>query len=231
VRATTLRSQYENFQVEDAIRELLLAQELDPNAGLHQLAYMYAHVGLEDKWPPLIDRALELDPGNQLYKDTYAAYYYIAEKPDEGLAIEKRLFHRGPGLNYYRSKRMVKELRNLLEAAARKGDQGDFGIPALLLAFEGRHREAQAAIPVALKKARRDLAYHHVTYDLARTWALDGKATEAVKLLRDTAEMGFPCYPVFQRDTMLDRIRQAPEFIAFLNEQKLRWEAVNREFQ
>jgi predicted Zn-dependent protease len=54
---------------------------------------------------------------------------------------------------------------------------------AQLLALQGKHREAQAAVPQVMGKVRRDKAYHHFTYEMARIYALDGKGKEALKWL------------------------------------------------
>ena len=49
-----------------------------------------------------------------------------------------------------------------------------------------------------------------------RSTARMGRAKDAVASLREAAETGFPCYPLFARDPNLDRIRQDPHFQAFL---------------
>jgi hypothetical protein len=48
------------------------------------------------------------------------------------------------------------------------------------------------------------------------------KVSREVKLntVSDTAATGLPCYPLFDRDPYLNRIRQAPEFIQFMAEMK-----------
>ena len=53
---------------------------------------------------------------------------------------------------------------------------------------------------------------HHVRYRIATTYAQLGKAGEAVRWLRQSAETGFPCYPWFTRDTLLDPVRLDPLF-------------------
>jgi hypothetical protein len=65
---------------------------------------------------------------------------------------------------------------------------------------------------------------------LACIYALEGKSDEAVKWLRETADKGFPCHPLFERDAYLSRIRQAPEFIKFMSEMKTQNEMYRREF-
>jgi TolB-like protein/predicted Ser/Thr protein kinase len=232
-RSFILYSQYENFQIDEAIRELHRAQKLDPNAGVSELAGLYFHIGLENLWKTFRAQSLELDPNSQHLKVDAVYEYYLCGRADEGLAAERRYFNRGPGIHYYREKRMLKELRPLVEDAYRKNqlDPWDTGHPALLLALEGRHREAQAAAPGIIAKVRRNRSYHHAAYDMARTYALGGNAPEAVKWLRAAATAGFPCYPFFLRDSFLDPIRQHPEVTAFLAEQKVKWEARAREFQ
>lgn len=234
VRGVLLFSQYGDFHMEEGIRALRMAQKLDPNAGLNYLAYCYAHIGLQDMWPPLKERELEIDPSSQLGKETFAGYYYMNGQDEEARAIERRFLDRGPGIQYYSEKRMVKELRPLVMAAyernpSRVGYHG--GNPALLFALEGRHREAQEAIPGIMAKTSRDIGYHHVTYDFARVWALAGNVSEAMKMLQATADTGMPSYPRFRNDSMLDLIRRDPAFIRFLDQQKSRWEAASREFQ
>ena len=47
-RFQLLYSEFEGYQAEAAAREALLANQLNPNVGHAELAYMYNHLGLED---------------------------------------------------------------------------------------------------------------------------------------------------------------------------------------
>jgi hypothetical protein len=51
------------------------------------------------------------------------------------------------------------------------------------------------------------------------------KPEQAIKWLETAADDGFPCYPLFERDTNLDSLRQDPRFITFLEKQKQQWES------
>ena len=51
-RFQLLYSQFEGYQAEAAAREALLANQLNPNVGHGELAYMYNHLGLEDLADP-----------------------------------------------------------------------------------------------------------------------------------------------------------------------------------
>jgi tetratricopeptide (TPR) repeat protein len=231
-RAFIFDSQYAGWQQEAAIRELRLAQQLDPNVGHAELAALYNHLGLEDQSLKEIDLALNLDPNNDRVKDQYLNMYFQTARPDEALEASQRLFHRSPDLWYYLEKRMVKEAEPLVEreyqqnpdaAGARKNR-------ALLLALQDTHREAEAAVPAILEKALRNRGYHHLTYDIARIYALGGGTEEAMKWLRVTVKEGFPSYPLFARDAFLDSIRRDPAFVQFMREMKMRWEGYRREF-
>jgi tetratricopeptide (TPR) repeat protein len=126
---------------------------------------------------------------------------------------------------------MVKEAEALVEETFQKEPRSSWALAnkALLLASQGKQRAAEAAIPSILK-GRRNRGYHHVTYYIARIYALGGRSEEALRWLRETAKEGFPCYPLFARDSFLDPIRRDPAFIQFMAEMKARWEGYQREF-
>jgi serine/threonine protein kinase len=77
---------------------------------------------------------------------------------------------------------------------------------------------------VADEQARKRLVREACIY------ALEGRSDEAVKWLREAAVTGFPCYPLFERDAYLNRIRQVPEFIQFMAEMRAQNERYRREF-
>lgn len=102
---------------------------------------------------------------------------------------------------------------------------------AFLSALKGDFRTTEEEVSFMLSDFNpKNFAYHHATYDIACLYALGGKSDEAVKWLRKTAAEGFPSYTLFQRDPYLNRIRQAPEFIRFMEEMKARHERYRREF-
>jgi tetratricopeptide (TPR) repeat protein len=222
----------EGWRVEAAVRELRLAQQLDPNAGHAELADLYNHIGLERQAVEEFENALKVDPNNDRVKNFHVDWYFVSARPDEGLEASKRFYNRGPGLRYYLEKRMVKEAAPLVEQEYQKdpSSPSKFVNQILLRALQGKHREAEAAVPSILEKERSYRGYHHGTYNIARIYALGGKSNLAVKWLRVTVKEGFPCYPLFARDSFLDPIRNDPAFIQFLAEMKERWEGYQREF-
>jgi tetratricopeptide (TPR) repeat protein len=231
VRSFIAFSQYEGWQVADAIRELRLAQKLDPNVGHSELADLYVHIGLEEQALEEYEIALQADPGNDEIKTFFANMYMITARPDEFLQVNQRFFNRGPDFIYYLEKRKAQEAELLVEQAFQKEPGSPWALAqrATLLTLQGKQQEAEAAIPL-IQKARKNRGYHHATYGIARIYGMGGKSEAAVKWLRVTAQEGFPCYPLFARDPFLDRIRSDPAFAQFMTEMKTRWENYQSEF-
>ncbi len=226
-------SHYEDWQTETAIREALLAKQLDPGISNQVLGAIYYHIGLEEQAIKEYETALERDPTSDTVKESYWYMYRNLNKPDEWLASNQQLYNRGPDGRYYLEKRMLKEAEPLVEEAYFKNPDEPRARRdrALLRALQSRHSEAQAAVPGILENVRRYKGYHHYPYDIARIYALDDKSEEALKWLRITVNEGFPCYTLFARDPFLDPIRKDPAFIEFITEMKIRWEGYRREFE
>ena len=51
-----------------------------------------------------------------------------------------------------------------------------------------------------------------------------GRNEESLRWLRRTAADGFPCYPLFEKDPLLARLRLDRDFKTFLGEMKAGWE-------
>jgi eukaryotic-like serine/threonine-protein kinase len=231
-RHLILWSAYEGYQTEAAIRELLLTQQLNPGIGHLELGVIYWHNGLEDQAGRELQRALEIDPTSEKVKAEIYNSTALSGRTDEGLAAQRRFFDRDPGLKYYLEKNRLNDAQPLLEQALAK-DPNDPEVrlrKALFLALKEDFHAAEAEIPWILEHIQKNRAYHHHAYEIARVYALAGKRQEAIKWLRETAGTGLPCYPLFERDPYLNRVRQAPEFIQFMSEMKAQLEKYQREF-
>lgn len=231
-----LVSAYEGWQSEAAVRELLLAQQLNPNVGHVELGGVYYHLGLEDLGDRAYQRALDIDPTSEHVKNMITAHYILLNKYDEWLAAYQKFHPDKPitHIKYLMGKGRLDEAQKVINEYLAKNP--DRPIPpmqkAFLSALKGNFRAAEAEIPAMLsQKNPQDFAYHHVTYDVACIYALTGKSDEAVKWLRKTAAEGFPSYTLFERDPYLNRIRQAPEFIRFMEEIKAQNERYKSEFE
>ena len=95
---------------------------------------------------------------------------------------------------------------------------------ALLAAAAGDQRCAEERIRSAIKIGEGYEHFHHTAYIIASTYALMNKTEPAMKYLRMAAEDGFPCYPLFDRDSNLNNIRKNPRFVQFMADQKKQWQ-------
>ena len=229
-----LGSAYEGWQTEAAVRELLLAQRLNPNVGHVELGSIYYHLGLEDLGDRAYQRALDIDPTSEHVKFMIHAHIRLVNKYDEWFATYQKFNPDVPTLSWYlMGKGRLDEAQKKLDELSVKypNNAGVKFEQALLAALKGNFRTTKAEIAFILSGTNpQAFNYHHATYRIAYLYAVGGKSDEAVKWLRETANKGFPSYTLFQRDPYLDRIRQAPEFIQFMEEMKAHHERYKREF-
>jgi TolB-like protein len=224
-RFQLLYSEFEGYQGDAAAREALLANQLNPNVGHWELTYMYTHLGLDDLAMRELDRAIEIDPTSDAVKNSKLLIYEVQGKYDD-YAADRTLPRDGRvEAMYLMSKGRLDDAQKAIDAWKVAGDQiAPIELPptqALLFALKGDFHAAEAEIPGILEKhPLKDPLYHHVTYDIACIYALEGNSAEAVKWLKESAVWGFHLYPRYTRDPFLDRIRQSPEFIKFLGEMK-----------
>ena len=232
-RFQLLYSEFEGYQVEAAVREVRLANQLNPNVGHEQLAYMYNHLGLEDLAARELARALEIDPTSSSVKDTTILMYQVQSRYDDYAADRSVSRSLTSEAWYLTGKGRLDDAQKVIDdwSSKRPDDPNLAPAKALLFAAKGDFRAAEAAIPnVLAEHPLKDPLYHHATYDIACIYALEGNSAEAVKWLRESAVTGFHLYPRYTRDAFLNRIRQSPEFIQFLGEMKTENDRYRREF-
>jgi DNA-binding winged helix-turn-helix (wHTH) protein/TolB-like protein len=229
-----LGSAYEGWQTEAAVRELLLAQRLNPNVGHVELGSIYYHIGLEDLADRAYQRALDIDPTSEHVKGMIHSHLRLVNKYDEWLAAYRKFKGQAPTPVWYlMGKGRLDEAQKKIDELSVKypNEPGVKYDQSLLAALKGNFRVTDAELTFLLSDVNpQAFNYHHGTYDMACLFALGGKSDEAVKWLRETATKGMPSYTLFQRDPYLDRIRQAPEFIRFMEELKAHYDRYQREF-
>jgi serine/threonine-protein kinase len=226
-------SQFEGYNGEAAARELRLANQLNPNVGHSDLAYLYNHLGLEDLAARELARAKEIDPTSESLWNTSLLMYEVQSRYDDYFADRTVPHEARNEVWYFIGKGRLDDAQKAMDAWAAKRPN-DVELPAMkavLLASQGDFAAAEALIPTILARhPLKDPLYHHAMYDIACVFALQGKSAEAVKWLRESAVTGFHLYPRYTRDGLLSRIRQSPEFIQFLAEMKAENDRYRREF-
>jgi hypothetical protein len=55
-----------------------------------------------------------------------------------------------------------------------------------------------------------------------------GKTDATLQWLREAAESGFPCYPLFERDPNLESLRSDPRWSSLMAEIKQNWERYSK---
>jgi TolB-like protein len=197
-RFQLLYSEFEGYQAEAAVREALLVSQLNPNVGHYELAYMYTHLGLEDLAARELARALEIDPTSDALKESTLLMYEVQSRYDD-YAADRRVRHDGRSEVWYLiGKGRLDDAHKAIDAwSAQQPDSVNLRpMKAVLLASKGDFHAAEAEIPIILgRHPNKDPLYHHVTYDIACVYALEGKSGEAVKWLRESAVSGFHLYP------------------------------------
>lgn len=237
VRHELYWSFYGGFNIGAAIRELQRAQEINPSQGHHQLGILYAHLGLENAAARELGRSLEQDPNSAARQAWYVEAFDLVSKPQEAIAAWGKLENAQGAGSFMRKSFLWAQQFEQAEAVIRNDLARAPDNPmarsnlALLTAVRGNFAQAEAELPELIRRAQRSRAFHHVVYNAASIYALQGKGEQAVEWLRKTVETGMPNYTLFSRDPHLDRIRKHPAFVAFMDDLKPRWEAYKREFE
>jgi Flp pilus assembly protein TadD len=98
---------------------------------------------------------------------------------------------------------------------------------ASLAAARGNRKRAEELLRTVLAGAYMD---HHVAYSLGAAYAQLGEANEAVRWLRQAADTGFPCYPWYERDPLLQPLSNNAEFRRFKEVLQKSWESAKTRY-
>jgi TolB-like protein/DNA-binding winged helix-turn-helix (wHTH) protein/Flp pilus assembly protein TadD len=235
-RGYLLWSRANDWSYERAVADYRHALELNPNLAEahHQLANVYNHVGLVDKADAEIKKAVAVDPLNTGIRYRVAINLLYQGKYDESLAVMRDSQKFMPSLWAFQTSFALQHIGRRREAQERidqllKTEPPDrsgslTAMQALLAADAGDAPLAQLKIQDAVAKGRGYQHFHHVAYAVASAYALLDKHEQALRYLRMAADDGFPCYPLFEHDSNLNKLRTDPRFLSFMAEQKKQWE-------
>jgi DNA-binding winged helix-turn-helix (wHTH) protein/TolB-like protein/Tfp pilus assembly protein PilF len=97
-----------------------------------------------------------------------------------------------------------------------RADRPDIRAQASLASIEAASKRRTEALERIAEIRRVSDLDHHVTYSLGAAYSQLGQPEESIGFLEQAADEGFPCYPWFERDPLLDPIRKNPRFIRLL---------------
>jgi tetratricopeptide (TPR) repeat protein len=236
VRGAIIWTHADRFPHEQAVSSLKRAIALDPGLeeAHQQLGVVYSHIGLFEKSEEEFKKTLEINPGNavarlrlgilDLQRCEYARALVALKQvpPQTSRAIVERSMATAL-LNLAETDEASKIVENYL---ANYQDEGGnvTSVKALLYAKAGKTEDAEATIREAIRIGQSFQHFHHTTYNIACAYALLNNREEALKWLRYTAEDGFPCYPMFEKDPNLSSLRNDARFVSYMSELKQQWE-------
>ena len=119
----------------------------------------------------------------------------------------------------------LKVLRSIRRAG--RPDVRAQAVLASIEAAEGNHAASRALVQQIVAQPYRD---HHIAYSLAAAQAQLGELDTALRWLREAADTGFPCYPWFERDPLLEPLRRSPQYRAFASEMRRRFEVASARY-
>ena len=235
-RGYLLWSRANGWSHERAVADYRHALDLNLNLAEahHQLANVYNHVGLLDKADEEIKKAVALDPLNTGIRFRVGINLLYQGKYDESL-VELRdserfsppfwAFQTSFALQHLGKRKEAQEKINAWLITIPLDPGGSLtAMQALLAADAGDAALAERKIQEAIAKGRGYQHFHHVAYAAASAYALLDKHEQSLRYLRMAADDGFPCYPLFDHDSNLNKLRTDPRFLSFMAEQKKQWE-------
>jgi DNA-binding winged helix-turn-helix (wHTH) protein/TolB-like protein len=236
--ASAAGTEYRGFDWRVVINESGTALALDPSLDLAHLARMraYYHLGLFDEARQEGVRARAVNPSANVERDRLEIALMLFGGQYSGAVNEAaRLVSEtdAPAARQYLGLARyyagdAKGAREML-GSIRRGDDPDVRAQASLASVEaatGMRNEARARIVEILRGSELD---HHVAYSVGAALAQVGDLDAAVRWLTRAADTGFPCYPWFERDPLLDPVRQHPQFVELSARLRTAHEQMRRE--
>ena len=220
---------YSDTDWDKCISEARKALELDPTLELphHNMATAFYHLGFSDLSDQESLAGLAANPEsrydatlNRARSALYGGNYRTAEQ----LALQVKYSWIVAEARFYldhfeESERGLREI--IASPKARVSARRARASLASILAAAKRRNEAEAVLHPLLTGPPHD---HHVSYRIATAHAQLGRLEEAVRWLKKSAETGFPCYTWFDRDPLLDPVRQLASFRRLMDEQREEWQ-------
>jgi serine/threonine protein kinase len=224
-------------RVEQAVPLLRsVLQDSPNNAEAHwELGYAYRFGGMLNESVAECEKARQNNPQVKINSSAMNSYLYLGEydKFLQSLPVNNSvyiLFYRGFA-EYYLNNR---------EQAASDFDRAYEQNPSLLPAAVGKalgdsikHNNAAGLKLLQQTESKideRGVSDAEGIYKVAQAYAILGDKVSALHMLRHSIGGGFFCYPYFERDPLLQSLRNEPEFRALMKQAQQRHDQFNAAF-
>ena len=235
--ASAAGTMYRGFDWNTVLERTSTALALDPSADLAHLARMrvYYHLGLFDeaRRQGRLAQAINATANVEYSRLEIALRLFEGHFP-AAAADAAALLSRSdaPAVRHYLglARYYVGDTagaREMLGSISRHGRPDTRGQAALasIEAAVGMRDDARGRIRVLESAADMD---HHVAYSLGAAFAQLGEVDASMKWLNQAADTGFPCYPWYARDPLLDPLRRKPAFEELLARLRLAHQEARR---
>jgi serine/threonine-protein kinase len=217
------------------------ALELNPSLDLARYfrAAAFYHLGLFDSADAEMSQALHADPQNRAEElRTRGVIAFLRGKNDAAIGSleEARRSSSAAYADSYLSQayfyagdtaRALELLDSLRRSPSAPAGARAGAMLASVAAFRGDRAEAERIIAGVRSAGYMD---HHVAYSLGAAYGQLGRLNDARGWLQRSVDGGFPCYPWFERDTLLAPIRRDPGSQDFLRRLRERWQDATRRY-
>ena len=238
-RGDLLWSHSHRFAHERAVQEFRRALERNPKSDqAHQrLARVFVHAGFFDEALSHAATALAINPSNAQALNSRAQATLWMGRDEDALAILSsipgpvlpELVDANTAFALFRLGRRDEAWTQLTKALRDRPVDASGSLPAMQALLLADSEPGKAEELMKGVEGRKPVnPAHHAAYFAAAASARMGRAREAVRWLREAADTGFPCYPLFARDPNLDRIRRDKDFMAFMTEMEKRSAALRK---
>jgi Tfp pilus assembly protein PilF len=235
--ASAAGTTYRGFDWNTVLERTSTALALDPSADLAHLARMrvYYHLGLfddarrEGRLAQAINATASVEYSRLEIALRLFDGHFAAAAADAEVLLSRS---DAPAVRHYLSLARyyvgdTAGAREMLGSISRRG-RPDIRSQAALASIEaavGMRDQARGRIRVVVSAPDMD---HHVAYSLGAAFAQLGEVDASMKWLKQAADTGFPCYPWFVRDPLLDPVRRKPAFEELLARLRLAHQEARR---
>lgn len=227
------------FQHKEALTEIRKAYELQPtfDDAWHHHAVILMHIGhIQEAWRD-IEKALSINPANDTARYRFGPMLNYQGKFQEALDVLSHVPRETyPALWTYQTIWALQSLGRVPEAAkiadaALAEDVSDpggtiYAARGMIRARKGDRKGAEADIATAIRVGKGFGHFHHTAYSIGAIYSVLGNLDKAQEWIENAANDGFPCYPLFENDPNLERVRAVPKYQAFVAKLRQQYEHI-----